>query len=202
MFFRPTGPAGVPTPRHFRFRPLQLALLAVLASAVLLLPERAEAVNLNRLTAPVSHCKGQSNTSAPAKVQTRAMRCLINFARKRSGLWRLKHSHQLRKSSRRKSNDMLRCGSFDHYACGRDFTFWMHKVGYARKCWAGAENIAWGQYRLGNARQIFRAWMRSSGHRKNILSRSFNAFGVGLRKGRFLGHRGAQIWTTHFGRRC
>lgn len=202
MLIQGTRPTVASGPRTFGKRSLYLALLVTLASLLLVMPERADALNLARLTAPGSVCKGQSNNTAPANVQVRAMRCLINYARKRSGLRPLKRSRQLDRSSKRKSVDMLRCGSFDHYACGRDFTFWMHKVGYTSRCWAGAENIAWGQYRLGNPRQIFRAWMRSSGHRKNILSRNYRALGVGLRKGRFQGHKGAQLWTTHFGKRC
>lgn len=178
------------------------ALILALLVLIALPTERAEALNLARLTAPGPVCKGQGSTSAPAKVQTKAMLCLINYARKRSGIHRLKRSKRLDRSARRKSSDMVRCGSFDHYACGRDFTYWMHKVGYTSRCWAGAENIAWGQHRLGNPRQVFRSWMRSSGHRQNILSRNFRALGVGLRKARFQGHRGAQLWTTHFGKRC
>lgn len=202
MFEPITNYVTTPGSRQFGGRALYLTLLLILSSLLFALPERAEAVNLSRLTAPGPVCKGQGSTSAPPGVQTRAMRCLINFARKRSGMHRLKKSNKLNHSAKRKSSDMLRCGSFDHYACGRDFTFWMKKVGYTRGCWAGAENIAWGQHRLGNARQIFRSWMRSSAHRNNILSRDFNAFGVGLREGRFQGYKGAQLWTTHFGKRC
>lgn len=165
-------------------------------------PSQAGAANLARLTAPPHLCKGQSSRNAKPKRQVNAMRCLINFARARSGLRKLRPSQQLDRSARRKSQDMIRCGSFDHSACGRDFTYWMHRVGYTGRCWSGGENIAWGQNRLGNARQIFRAWMRSSGHRANILSRNFNALGIGMRKARFQGRPGAQVWTTHFGKRC
>ncbi len=130
------------------------------------------------------------------------MRCLINFARKRQGLGRFRPSKKLDVSAGRKSSDIKRCGSFDHYACGRDFTFWMRRVGYASRCWTAAENIAWGQGSRGNVRSIFKAWLRSPGHRANMFSRAYNNVGVGLRKGRFQGANGAMIWTTHFGKRC
>lgn len=183
--------------------PLVFPLIAALGVlGLLILPAQASAVNVSRLTAPGHVCAAQGNPNAAAKKQIQAMRCMINYARSRSGLRRLSKSRQLDSSAKRKSRDMVRCRSFDHSACGRDFTYWMHKVGYTSRCWSGAENIAWGQYRLGNVRKIFIAWLRSPGHRANMLSRNYNALGVGLRKARFQGYRGAQVWTTHFGKRC
>lgn len=179
---------------------LAFLLLVTLVAAALFNPARAEAGGVKRLTAPVEVCPGQNSTGS-AKRQLRAMRCMVNYARRKSGLRPLKSAGPLNRSASLKSTDIMRCG-FDHSACGRDFTFWMRKVGYGSGCWAGGENIAWGQGKLGNPRNIFVAWLRSSGHRRNILSTSFNAFGVGLRKGRVEGHRDAQVWTTHFGRRC
>lgn len=181
---------------------LFLAAALPLIFSLLLLPDRSGAASVAKLTASVKQCPGQNIRSGQPNRQAKAMRCLINYARARSGLKRLKKSAQLNRSAKNKSRDIMRCGAFDHNACGRDFTFWMKRVGYARRCWAGAENIAWGQYRLGSPRKIFVAWLRSPGHRANMLSRGFNAFGVGLRSGKFQGHRGARVWTTHFGRRC
>lgn len=204
MLFRATAPAGAARTRVFGTR----AVLPALIAATLLLlffavsPQRSDAASLARNSDAGVVCKGQYSTNAPVRVQVQAMRCLINYTRLRHGLPRLRPSKKLDVSSRRKSIDIMRCGNFDHNACGRDFTFWMHKVGYTRGCWAAAENIAWGQHHLGNPHQIFQAWMRSAGHRQNILSRNFNAFGVGLRKGSFQGHNGARVWTTHFGKRC
>ena len=182
---------------------LFLALLSVLLLALMTLsPAPAGAVNVKRLTASAKACPNQNNINASARTQTRAMHCLINHARKKRGLRKLKKSRQLNRSARRKSGDMKRCGSFDHYACGRDFSFWMRKVGYTSRCWTAAENIAWGQGRLGSPRKIFVAWLRSPGHRANMFSGRFSALGAGLRKGTFQGHRRARVWTTHFGHRC
>lgn len=180
---------------------LLTAALATFFALLILVPAQAEAVNVKRLTASVKVCPGQNRSGHSTKAQLRAMRCLINYARSHSGKRKFKSSSQLNRSAARKSSDILRCG-FDHSACGRDFTFWMKKVGYGGGCWAGAENIAWGQGKLGNPRKIFISWLRSAGHRQNLLASGFNAFGVGMRNGKFLGYRGAQVWTTHFGRRC
>ena len=41
------------------------------------------------------------------------------------------------------------------------------------------------------------------GHRTTLLNSTYKDVGFGLRKGTFLGHRGAQVWTGHFGyRKC
>ncbi len=97
---------------------------------------------------------------------------------------------------------MVRCDSFDHGACGREFTFWMRRVGYLDGgCWRAAENIALGTGRLGTPRSIFRGWLHSSGHRENILG-PFHDVGVGLRVGDLEGFSGAHVWTQHFGSHC
>jgi uncharacterized protein YkwD len=179
---------------------IAVSVLAVALLSAFAAPTRAEAINLQRLVAPTSVCPGQNDIDSP-KAQLRAMRCLINYARAKSGVRKLKTSGQLNRSATLKANDIKRCG-FEHSACGRDFTFWMRKVGYARRCWSGAENIAWGQGVFGSARRIFISWMRSSGHRRNLMAREFNAFGVGLKRGRFQGYSGSQVWATHFGSRC
>ncbi len=75
-------------------------------------------------------------------------------------------------------------------------------MGYGGRCTALGENIAWGTGRLGTARSIFAAWIRSRGHRANILG-PFADFGIGLRTGRLEGNSGARVWTQAFGsRRC
>lgn len=97
---------------------------------------------------------------------------------------------------------MLRCDDFDHEACGRDFTYWMQRVGYlGGGCWQAAENIAFGTGSYGTVRAIFRGWIHSPGHRANILDDSQD-LGVGLRVGTLEGYRGAHVWTQQFGSHC
>lgn len=55
------------------------------------------------------------------------------------------------------------------------------------------ENVAYG-YRT--PRAVVSAWMRSPGHRRNILDCRFRHIGVGLARG-----HGALWWTQDFGRR-
>ena len=79
----------------------------------------------------------------------------------------------------------------------------LKRVGYtAGGCWGAGENIAWGTGSRGTVRSIMSAWLHSTGHRANILKSRYRDIGVGLRKGTFLGHGGAQVWTAHLGYRC
>ena len=88
------------------------------------------------------------------------MLCLTNQARHRRGLGKLDDIAKLNRSAGRKSRDIIRCDSFSHEACGRDFTFWMQRVGYIpAPCWRAGENIAWGTGSYGTVRSIFNAWV-------------------------------------------
>ena len=162
----------------------------------------AQALKIRNLMAPPSVCPGQNNTAAPIYKQERAMRCMTNFARRHAGRSGYARSAKLSDSSDRKGEDILRCDSFSHYACGRDFTFWLRRVDFIGGCWTAGENIAWGTGDLGSTRSVFRAWMHSSGHRENILAGEFSQLGVSLRVGTLEGNRGAHVWVQHFGDRC
>jgi uncharacterized protein YkwD len=172
------------------------ALLVALAAAP------AEALKIRNLMAPPSVCPGQSNAAAPIYRQERAMRCMTNFARRHADMAGFARSAKLSDSADRKGEDILRCDSFSHYACGRDFTFWLRRVNFIGGCWTAGENIAWGTGELGDARSVFRAWMHSSGHRANILGGDFSQLGVSLRVGTLGSTHGAHVWVQHFGDRC
>lgn len=175
-----------------RRAPLGVVLLALAAAAV-----PAGTAPAQQLVASTLACPGQE-ISAPVGQQMRAMRCLVNAARRGRGLAPYAASGVLNRAAAHKSADILRCGEFSHDACGRSFTYWMERFGYPA-CAAG-ENIAWGSGRLGSARSIFRSWMRSQGHRENILG-PFAEIGVGLRVGSLEGYAGAHVWTQSFGGR-
>ncbi len=154
------------------------------------------------LVAPDSTCPGQNDLDAPASSQEQAMRCMTDFARERAGLPTLVEAEQLDSSASGKSGDILRCDDFSHFACGREFTFWMEESGYlSSQCWRAGENLAWGTGEEGTVRSIFRGWMRSPGHRQNILG-EFGELGVSLRIGELEGLGGTHIWAQHFGSHC
>jgi uncharacterized protein YkwD len=162
-----------------------LAILLLLA-AVLALPSAAQA------------CHGRNDGRASANAQERAMLCLVNHARSARGLPALVASKDLTKAADHKSRDILRCNQFSHEACDREFTYWMTHFGY-EGCSEG-ENIAWGSGGLGTPAAIFKAWMRSPGHRENILGPYVDT-GIGLQSGKLEGYGGAHVWTQEFGSR-
>lgn len=177
------------------------ALALALALICLALPAAASGAALDRLLAPPRACPGQARLGTPAATQERTMRCMTNFARRRTGRRPLAHAGALARSAGRKTGDMLRCG-FGHQACGRSFDHWIRRTGYLRGgCGGLAENIAWGVGRLATVRAIFRAWLYSPGHRRNVLGR-FEDLGVGLRVGALNGRQDAHVWVQHFGSRC
>jgi uncharacterized protein YkwD len=168
----------------------KIAILIPLAMAsALLLPSSSAA----RVT-----CPGQSDAGASGAVQEKAMLCLVNRARTGRGLDPLTAPPSLARAADRKSSDILRCDEFSHEACGREFTYWFDQVGY-RGCRA-AENIAYASGSYATPRTIFKLWMNSAGHRRNILG-SYREVGIGLRVGTLDDIGGAHVWTQEFGSR-
>jgi uncharacterized protein YkwD len=162
----------------------------------------ARAASASALIAPLAACPGQDSLAVSVLEQERAMRCMTDFARLRLGLSSLTETEALDASAREKTLDILRCNSFSHYACGRDFTYWMQETGYiAGGCWRAGENLAWGIGGQGTVRAIFQAWMRSPGHRRNILG-DYSQLGVGVEVGTLSGRAGTYVWTQHFGTHC
>ena len=180
------------------------AILALSAVAIVaaLFAGSAQARRLSALVAPTSVCPHQTDLGDSPAVQEQAMRCMTNFARAHDGLGRLGDAASLDGSAVRKTDDILRCDSFSHYACGRQFTFWMQRSGYlAARCWRAGENIAWGTSDEGSVRSIFVAWLHSPEHRRNLLGR-YSQIGIALSVGTLEGHRGAHVWTQDFGSHC
>jgi len=165
-------------------------------------PAAASDTSGGSLIAPTTACSPQESLAAGVEAQEEAMRCMTNFARVRAGLSPLSDSTQLDLSAQEKTADLLGCDSFSHEACGREFTYWMRQAGYmSASCWHVGENLAWGSGDYGTVRLIFRAWMESPEHRRNILG-EYTELGVDLASGELEGLSGARVWTEHFGSRC
>ncbi|HEX3361336.1 MAG TPA: hypothetical protein VHS74_10125 [Solirubrobacterales bacterium] len=179
--------------------PIAIAALALIAA---LFAGSAQARRLSTLVAPPSACPHQTDLGDSAAVQERAMRCMTDFARDHDGLGRLADAADLDRSAGKKSGDIIRCDSFSHEACGRQFTYWMQRSGYlAARCWRAGENIAWGTGGYATVRSIFVAWLHSPEHRANLLGR-YSSIGISLRIGNLEGHRRAHVWTQDFGSHC
>lgn len=174
-------------------RRILIAAIAFAAAAMLAY------VGANAGTAAAVSCPGQGEAGASAGAQEKAMLCLVNHARTGRGLVPLAAPGSLARAADRKSSDILRCDEFSHEACGREFTYWFDRVGY-RGCREG-ENIAYAGGSHATPRTIFKLWMRSSGHRRNILG-PYRDIGIGLRLGKLGDVAGAHVWTQEFGAPC
>jgi uncharacterized protein YkwD len=154
------------------------------------------------LVAPPAACPGQEALGAPAAAQEEAMACMVDFARRGAGLNQLSSTPALAQSAEDKSLDVLRCDEFSHFACGREFTYWMEETGYtSAPCWRVGENLAWGSGEYGTVRSIFVAWMRSPTHRANVLG-DFEESGLSLAVGTLEGLPDTHVWAEHFGSHC
>jgi len=159
---------------------------------------------LEELIAPETACPGQSDASLDVASQEATMGCMINFARSKAGDAGLAPFTALDDSSADKAGDIIQCDEFSHTACGRPFTYWLEQDGYVQPggCWGAGENLAWGIGELSTVRAILTAWVHSPDHLANMLTASFDHFGVGMEVGPLNGYPDAHIWVTHFGSLC
>ena len=148
--------------------------------------------------APVEVCPNQTNPGLSAEEQASVMLCMTNYAREVNGLGALRANRQLGRAAAQKSIDIIGCDEFSHYACGRDFDFWIQRFGYLKGCWKVGENIAWGTGSYSTVRSIFTHWLESTEHHENILG-PYKEIGIGLRVGQLESNEGAAVWTQDFG---
>jgi uncharacterized protein YkwD len=114
-----------------------------------------------------------------------AVLCLHNRERSARGLPALREHAKLREAAEGHSESMVADRFFSHDSPGgADMTDRILGTGYARdQGWSLGENIAWGTGDLATAAEIHRAWMRSAGHKANILRRQFREIGIGIALG-------------------
>jgi uncharacterized protein YkwD len=134
-----------------------------------------------------------------------AVLCLHNAERARHGLPLLRENPRLRRAADRHSEHMVSARYFDHTSPGGStMVDRIRRTGYTSgaRAWSLGENIAWGSGSLATAAQIHRSWMRSAGHRANILQRSFREIGIGIETGvpvRLSAAQSGATYTTDFG---
>jgi uncharacterized protein YkwD len=154
------------------------------------------------LLAPAGACAGEARVLAPPDVQASATRCLLNWARARAGLARLRDLGRLDRSAYLRASRIRRCGDFSHTPCGQSFIRPFVAVGYFRGRAAVGENLAWGQGGLGSPRATVAEWLRSPGHRQILLTGEWRDLGVSLvRSPHLFGRPHVTVWVAQFGRR-
>lgn len=118
-----------------------------------------------------------------------AVALLTNTERAKAGCPALRIDQRLVTAARRHSADMAANGYFDHTSRNGDSPWKrMEDAGYPSP---GAENIAKG---YSTAAAVVAGWMKSPGHRANILNCKLRAIGVGR-----AGGSGGPLWTQDFG---
>jgi uncharacterized protein YkwD len=125
--------------------------------------------------------------SATAGGSSQGMVGKINKYRAAHGLGPLRSSAALARGSGRHARRLIRTDSFSHAAlrAGGRFDRLGEVLGYQ------------GGFRIRRSAMV-RMWLRSPGHRRLVLSRSFRYVGAGMARGRFNGSR-ATVWVARFG---
>jgi uncharacterized protein YkwD len=123
---------------------------------------------------------------------------LTNQSRAAAGRKALRVDSALRSIARWRSKDMIQRDYFSHDIPGYGRVFdVMSDKGYCYH--VAGENIGWNNASDGTATQkVHNAFMDSSGHRANILGKSWDVIGIGAYKGA----NGKKMWTVIFADRC
>ena len=136
--------------------------------------------------------------AAPAAVPAIVLEVieLTNRERLKAGLPALKRQKNLQESAAWLARDMADRRYFDHHdSVGRNLTGRITGFKYADFSTLG-ENIAMGQR---TAQEVVDGWMKSPGHRANILSKNFAEIGVGYVPS--YEHGAPGYWVQDFGSR-
>ena len=104
---------------------------------------------------------------------------LVNDARAHHGMQRVDMNLELSRYAKRHSDEMA-----DRRRLFHTNDLYSRVRAYRASAWG--ENVGVG----GTVRRVFRAFMRSDGHRRNILDRRFRKTGIGVVK------RGGRVWIT------
>ncbi len=166
-------------------RPTALGLVvAFLATSVLALAAPASTL---------AWSEGSASSSSE-----RELVVLTNQSRAAAGLKALKVDSTLTSIARWRSKDMIVRDYFSHDIPGYGKVFKkLDSVGYCYK--VAGENIGWNNYPDDTATaQIHQMFMGSSGHRANILGKTWDVIGVGSYKGA----DGKKVWTVLFADKC
>lgn len=141
------------------------------------------------LAAPSAHaanCPGADQLpllSTPASAKSATL-CLLNDQRAANGLAPLTSQPVLEAAATGYAQAMVEQRFFAHVSPSGE-TLDERLAAYTTGAggFTIGENLAWGQGVLGTPAATMNAWMRSQGHRDNILSASFDEIGIGIVSG-------------------
>jgi uncharacterized protein YkwD len=137
---------------------------------------------------------GAAPVAAPQPDPAAAVVTLTNGERVRQKRPPLAMDPKLMRAAQLQAQQMARLGTLEHELRGAPHPRAedrLRAAGYAWQAWA--ENIASGQE---SAADVMKSWMKSKGHRQNILERSLTEMGAGYAKDR----GGRTYWVQVFAR--
>lgn len=181
---------------------LLIAFAAALSAVVLCLPAATAG-------AQSASCANTAITPSPSNmpVVRTAILCLLNVQRANHRMLSLHSNPSLGHAAANYSMAMVRGGFFDHVSpSGSTLVSRIHRTTYlvGARAWALGENIAYGTGPDASPRSIVSMWMRSAGHRANILNPQYRDIGIGAALGapvEVSGASNAATYTTDFGER-
>jgi uncharacterized protein YkwD len=170
---------------------IRKAFTAAVALAVTLTSARAVAAEMDSLARDLERRLGRGSVAVrrgswrETSVRTRshsfheALLEAMNRQRAAHGLEPLRLNSRLSLAAQDRVNDMFEQRYFDHVAPDGTHPFtWVKRRGYEYR--AAGENLAVG---YATADRIVNGWMKSPGHRRNILGRSFDETGIAVAPG-------------------
>lgn len=183
-------------------------IVALLLAATVALPAAADAARpATSSTAACASAQTDVVTETIAKA-TAATLCLLNRERAARDLRPLRLDRRLSGAAVSHSRDMVRQRYFEHTSpSGRTPFQRILATRYVPKgaSWTLGENIGWGTLTLAQPAAVVKAWMKSPGHRANILNPQFREIGIGIAVGvpladASLDDQPGATYTTDFGR--
>ena len=129
----------------------------------------------------------QIDTAEAANFQKQLLK-LHNKERKKRNKPKLRLNSALKRSAQLYAQDMANTGNFSHVGVDGS-TFDQRIQAQGGNFPTLAENIAQGQL---TAKEVHKGWMRSTGHKRNILNKRFRTVGFGMAGSDF-------YWVANFG---
>jgi uncharacterized protein YkwD len=192
-------------------RGIRHAVAGLLAFSVWLSPALAQADTGVAARARAASERCELADALPGEASVPALReatlCLMNAQRSARGLGKLRAQESLAAAAGRYARQMVSQGFFDHTSPGGSTMVSRIKgTSYLRgvESWSVGENLAWGAGSLATPRATVAAWMRSAGHRANLLHRDFADVWIGVAQGApeaLDDGTPASTYVTDFGRR-
>ena len=139
----------------------------------------------------LAELNSSQNQSRISKVDIRkSVLKLVNRIRRKHNRSPVRLNLKLTKVAQSHSKDMAKHRKMSHVGSdGSNLVQRIQRSGYKYR--ACAENIARGQ---SSSREVMQSWIKSRGHRKNILSSKYSDIGIGIAY-----MRGGPYWTQVFG---